>query len=228
MAILTKAILVKFDYSAQSERSHLVRATLLYPERNWRWELRLKNFEVVHGLSRVVRLLPDKIATALAIRRENHHGEDGTFLIKLVEDLARLFEERNQAQSTQDEVPDELQSFNIKMGPGEVDAELSGDGLSVLLPDFTQKLGTLQTLLRNEPEEGFIQESQDLVNLSDDILLACHVFLDLIHPAWISINRLGLIDHQRLGEQKAICTAKLETLNGKLAAEYSRINAGGN
>ena len=103
MAILTKAILVKFDYSAQSERSHLVRATLLYPERNWRWELRLKNFEVVHGLSRIVRLLPDKIATALAIRRENHYGEDGTFLIKLVEDLARLFEERNQAQSTQDE-----------------------------------------------------------------------------------------------------------------------------
>ena len=225
MANLSKPILVKFDYSVQAELSHLVRAILFYPERNWKWELRLKNFEVVHGLSRIVRLLPDKIATALAIRREGHRDEDGTFLIKLVEDLAKTFNERNQeAQAAQDaEVPDELQSFRVLIGAAEVDAEVSGDDLSILLLDYTQKLGTLQTLLRDSPEEDFVHQSQDLIYLSDDILLACHVFLDLIHPVWIDINRSGIINNQRIEEQKAACISKLEALNGKLATEYSRM-----
>ena len=51
----------------------------------------LANFEAVHGMSRVVRLLPDKIATAQTIAAE-FKPEDSLFLIELVIKLTNIFE----------------------------------------------------------------------------------------------------------------------------------------
>ena len=52
------------------------------------WCLDLVSFEAVHGISRVLRLIPDKLATSLAINKENlPDPDDGGFLIVLVSDL---------------------------------------------------------------------------------------------------------------------------------------------
>lgn len=63
------------------------------------WILNLISFEVVHGMSRVLMLLPDKLATALAINKENlPDPDDGGFLIDLVlqllEHYIKIAEER--------------------------------------------------------------------------------------------------------------------------------------
>ena len=58
------------------------------------WFLDLSLFEPVHGISRVLRLIPDKLATALAINEENlpNHEDDGQFLIDLVLQLQKLYQ----------------------------------------------------------------------------------------------------------------------------------------
>ena len=58
------------------------------------WFLELSLFEPVHGISRVLRLIPDKLATALAINDENlpNHQDDGGFLIDLVLQLEKLYQ----------------------------------------------------------------------------------------------------------------------------------------
>ena len=58
------------------------------------WFLELSLFEPVHGMSRVLRLIPDKLATALAINEENlpNHRDDGGFLIDLVLQLENLYQ----------------------------------------------------------------------------------------------------------------------------------------
>ena len=63
-----------------------------YYEKTWKLTLDLKSFEVMHGLSRVVLLVPDKIATAIEINKEDlPDPDDGTFLIGLVEDLVVFY-----------------------------------------------------------------------------------------------------------------------------------------
>jgi hypothetical protein len=49
----------------------------------------VRSFEVVHGISRVVKLLPDKLATAISVCSEELHRprDNGAFLIRIVEDL---------------------------------------------------------------------------------------------------------------------------------------------
>jgi hypothetical protein len=46
--------------------------------------LNLQHFEVLHMMTRIFLLLPDKIATAIEIEAENIPGDSGSFLIELV------------------------------------------------------------------------------------------------------------------------------------------------
>jgi len=60
----------------------------------WIWVVDLKSFEPVHGLSRVVRLIPDKLATAIEINKENLDDpkDDGSFLVDLVTKLLKYYQ----------------------------------------------------------------------------------------------------------------------------------------
>jgi hypothetical protein len=66
-----------------------------YYERPWKLSLNLESFEVMHGLSRIVLLLPDKIATAIAINKEVlPDPDDGTYLIQLVVNLLKFYQDQ--------------------------------------------------------------------------------------------------------------------------------------
>jgi hypothetical protein len=66
-----------------------------YYERTWKLSLNLESFEVMHGLSRIVLLLPDKIATAIAINNEVlPDPDDGTYLIQLVVNLLKFYQDQ--------------------------------------------------------------------------------------------------------------------------------------
>lgn len=67
-----------------------------YYERTWKLDLNLESFEVMHGLSRVVLLLADKIATAIEINKEDFPdpNDDGGFLIQLVINLVKFYKIR--------------------------------------------------------------------------------------------------------------------------------------
>lgn len=69
-----------------------------YYERTWKLDLDLESFEVMHGLSRVVLLLSDKIATAIEINKEDlpDPNDDGGFLIQLVINLVKFYKIRLQ------------------------------------------------------------------------------------------------------------------------------------
>ena len=66
--------------------------------------LNLESFEAIHGMSRIVKLIPDKLATAIAINREelSDPEDDGSFLVNLVtklmifyKDLVRKHDSKN-------------------------------------------------------------------------------------------------------------------------------------
>jgi hypothetical protein len=63
--------------------SSLIVLPLLEDELLCLWILDLSSFEPVHGLSRILMLIPDKLATALSVNRENYAQHSGDFLIKI-------------------------------------------------------------------------------------------------------------------------------------------------
>jgi len=66
-----------------------------YYEHTWKLSLNLESFEVMHGLSRIALLLPDKIATAIAINKEVlPDPDDGTYLIQLVVNLLKFYQDQ--------------------------------------------------------------------------------------------------------------------------------------
>ena len=88
----------KFSLDAQdrinNKLAHLYLFTDYY-ERTWKLSLNLESFEVMHGLSRIVLLLPDKIATAIAINKEVlPDPDDGTYLIQLVVNLLKFYQDQ--------------------------------------------------------------------------------------------------------------------------------------
>ena len=63
------------NYQIQSAFVYLFSDYLAKP---WKLELKNGSFELMHGLSRVVQLVPNKLATAIAINREEIADEDDT------------------------------------------------------------------------------------------------------------------------------------------------------
>jgi len=98
---------VKICYTQLDSRIKVGKAILSLRERKWKWALGPKDFEAVHGMSRVVRLIPDKLATAIAIHKEGlnkpeEDRADGSFLVELVANLVKIFAEKCEADEDED------------------------------------------------------------------------------------------------------------------------------
>ena len=206
------------------EKSSIVLVTV---EENLHWILTQRSFEVVHGLSRVVRLVPDKLATALVINRENlPDPDDGGFLIKLVDDIVHVFIDRHRLVGLEDpEISGNVEVKVVSLGQPWITDHESADGgngqdLSNLLSAISGKLQQLQQLLKERKQEEFRQESQQFVELCDDVLIASHVYLDLIHPVWIEVQRSGLFEDVKVEEKKVALLRKLERMSEKLSKEF--------
>jgi hypothetical protein len=66
-------VLVKLYHYPETRHFKINRGFLSFYHPNnicWKWDVNPKSFEVIHGLSRVTKLIPDKLATAIAINYE--------------------------------------------------------------------------------------------------------------------------------------------------------------
>lgn len=89
-----KVILVKDENGNVKEAKILEK----FGDECWEWTLDLKNFEQVHGISRIAKLLPDKLATSIEINKERlpNPKDDGSFLIDLVLKLLKIYQDQLQ------------------------------------------------------------------------------------------------------------------------------------
>ena len=204
-------------------------AIISFHNRRWRWHLSLANFEAVHGMSRVVRLLPDKIATAQTIAAE-FKPEDSLFLIELVIKLTKLFE----VQAREKQLPLENNSRETLIIPvaghevSEVDSE---NGLSFYhcVKTFREELeGLIEDIKAEEP---LVERVQRILDLADGIQASANVFLSYIHPCIINCARQLNPNSQRhdcfqlLNNQltENVQTEIIEKCSGLLKAEYDAL-----
>ena len=204
-------------------------AIISFHNRRWRWHLSLANFEAVHGMSRVVRLLPDKIATAQTIAAE-FKPEDSLFLIELVIKLTKLFE----VQAREKQLPLENNSRETLMIPvaghdvSEVDSE---NGLSFYhcVKTFREELeGLIEDIKAEEP---LVERVQRILDLADGIQASANVFLSYVLPCIIICARQVNSNSQRhdcfqlLNNQLSenVQTQITKKCSGLLKAEYDAL-----
>jgi len=129
-------------------------------------ELMLKHFEEIHGLSRVLLLLPDKCATAIAINNEDLPPPDsGDFLLQLVKDLWLFY--------SSDRI-----------------IRKESKGFVETIQELIQNIDQLMILLNSrESAELILETTELLVNKCDKIYLVVLFYLDFVHAELLSIQR---------------------------------------
>ena len=187
-------------------------------ELTWKWtfQLTVAEFEEIHGISRVLKLLPDKCHTALLICKEELPDplDDGSFMINLVAKLLLFYRDMH-SKRTRTEADPELSQCVSKqiflhtfrqIGQEEVSEETEAIVFDLdflqMIQDFLNDLKTIKVHLRARHYE--LAESVILTTLKKaDCVMACiNIYLSFIHPSIIWVKRNGTLEDEKF---KAYC-----------------------
>jgi len=137
--------------------------------------LSLHSFEVIHGFSRVCKLLPDKLATALAVNKENLKAtnDSGAVLIEIVQDLLAFYQNAR---------------FQVHSAP--VTRTIGGVNLT---------LNYLKDHLNAWDSERAKVTIDSILKNIESYYKACMLYIDFLHPELLAIQRdSNSCDGQRL------------------------------
>lgn len=177
------------------------------------WTVSERHFEEIHGLSRVVRLVPDKLATTFAVLRDllPYRDEKEDFLINLVVKLCKTYEELSAARQSEDplEVANCEFVFGEDGGVGNVDRESIDLSASVTL--LKDSLLVLRTFIDPDREADYFEEAYRVVGLADMLREVCMIYLDFVYPVLITSRR-------RPGESDETPDQRFERVNRLLTS----------
>jgi len=207
-----------------SQRVVPVTATVCFERRDgqkWKWTVCLRSFEPIHGMSRVTKLVGDKLGTAIDVNSENlrDQKDDGTFYVNLVLDLCKFY--RDQLEGSRElertsllarknvaERPEPALEFSL----GSYAPRNEEDGLSLeeTLATFTVRLERFKLLLVDRVgEERLRQAAKRILELSVDLLVCCHTYMSFVHEAWLEANR-RTVSPEQLEVYRADARLKVE------------------
>jgi len=209
------------------ENNKPIRGCIVYGKRQliWTWQFDLRHFEVIHGLSRIVLLLPDKVHTAIEIQKDNIPEADGSFLVQLVINLANVY--RDQLRRKADincNVTNitTTQIFSHDRAP--IVSADRPDNFEDVFVEFLSSLENFKRSLAERNRSDIYDAAEELLRISDDIWICCRVFLDLVHPVWLSIQR-G-VDWELLPKQQQLWEHLAVVGGGKLINEFLELSSG--
>ena len=172
----------------------------------WNWILSDKSFESVHGLYRIVQIVPDKLDTAVQINGERLKDpeDDGAFLVDLVLNLLRFYRDMVEGRRLAEEedlaarkrrVAKPERALEFVRGPyppsedeGE-DCALDFEGTLL-----TFSIGLLQMrshLKQRSGKKKLRADAKEIMDFLIDLLTCCEVYLGFLHPLWVASKRSG-------------------------------------
>ena len=170
----------------------------------WTWHTTLKDFEVIHGLSRLIRLIPDKLITAEEISRTSHNSDDiqSSFLIDLVIDLLKYYMECHEDTHKEPHPErDHCTTVHTFMTENSTlyeenenfsQSELQHTDITITMQTLLVCLSSLSQTLVNKNHDLYKQQYTALSKLLDLLQTYLTIYLDFIHPSWIALQRFGI------------------------------------
>ena len=177
--------------------------------RSLQWTVSERHFEEIHGLSRVVLVIPDKVVTTFAVIQDLYpqRSDNEGFLIGLVLDLCKRYIDIATARPVEQPFhPDGnghveyLFEFGAAAAADSSDVAVGNEhplGFHATLCALRDELAALQPLAVPNGQDDYFVAADDLVKFCDEIREACLVYLEFAHPVLIRSRREGAAD---LGE----------------------------
>jgi len=171
------------------------------------WKVSEVRFEEIHGLSRVVRLVPDKIITTLDIAKEDLPEHDGSFLLNLLIDLCKHYEQVT-SKHDQNELLDRLErivirddylilsgslpasepTLTLRIGEGEI-RKGQGYTISDVVVGIIDRLEFLRSCITDRRYDEYEVASLRFLSFVDEVREFCIIYLDVVHPTLIRSRR---------------------------------------
>ena len=148
----------------------------------------LKSFESIHGVSRIVKLIPDKLATAIAINKENLSDpkDDGSFLVDLVIKLLKFYQEQVQ-KNCEVKKDEELSEIKAKL-----QLEMKRYNFLDILNKLSDELKTFNDQLKTRNNDVIKSQAEVVLKLADNLQIFCNVYLNFVHPSLIQVTKIYL------------------------------------
>ena len=191
---------------------------------NWKFEVNLESFEVLDGIARIALLSADKLATAIAINREPNQviPDNGTFLVDLVIGLVEDYLAK--IRSVEMDLSQGFTLMSVDVGPPSTFLRpLDGQGLREVLEGYRNNLQNMVSDLEAGSEFEMVLEAERAVRLSDDLLAASTIYLELIQPLWVQVRRGGHFDLPMLERWKNICNFKLTERKSNCSSVFASL-----
>lgn len=195
--------------------NHPALCRIAYRKQNldWLWSLDLRHFDSIFELSKLVLVIPDKIATTILIQEEQEE-EDGIFLMipirKLVTEYYDLIKNISVRPFWEESEMRKMFTFSQGKPPG-VTSNNDADNIVNILKDFLDKLETFEEQLRSRNLAEIRKTGKMLVIMSDHLAICCKVFVDYVCPVWRSIFRIGGYDTNNISIFRQRICRKLAT-----------------
>ena len=186
---------VSFTHAQQQNLTVVKSCSILFQSWDnhqcWKWQINLESFEVVHGLFRLVRIIPVYLAHALQANENPLQNRDGTFFVDLVLNLTINYMNMVRPVITPFDLNQEVSFVNLGRedlpAPPVAGVPLNLRGVIMLLR--TELHSFCSSLPDHSPD--LVQQTRPILGLCDDVLKMCQVYLILVHPLWRRVNRVG-------------------------------------
>jgi len=189
------------------------------------WKVTERQFEEIHGLSRVVRLLPEKLVTTwdvLSSLPDHVRQEDNGFFLLLVLSLLNVYQERESRNRALWNVPECCdRAFELTICD---EVETRALSLSAGMQMLKDLLDEAVESSRAVCENRYWQTAEEITRLADRLREACQVYLDFVHPVLI-LSRRQNFDEVCVDEKKTCVIRLLETKKNFIALEFDRLRS---
>ena len=161
---------VNVKFESRKEKDLKIRSAIISCK-SWMWSVNLISFESIHGISRIVLLIPDKLRVAIEINQEKLENpkDDGSFFIDLILDLVKFYSDQIKKNSDPSSTPTESQWKHL---------------LNVL-DDLTSQLTSFKAKLQKRDLKKLQDGALKILKLADDLRIFCQIYLDFVHPVLV-------------------------------------------
>ena len=164
-------------------------------------------------------MIPDKLATSMAINREEIEGEFGAFLVENTLQLFKFFIDKNKSRNKSQFAMKVQQLIVPEIGTPEFPDVL--EFLKTQLESFIENL-------KHREMREFDRAALEMSRYCDKVLQVCIVYLELFQPLSSKVRRSGHLDPAELGRLKDKMEEELEEnqniLEGELQQSLSSLS----
>lgn len=187
---------------------------------NFKWVVSERQFEEVHGLSRVVLLVPDKLATTCELLRTESVPDPG-FLINLVVDLCSRYVQTSSGRPSEPPVEESL-ADRAFVFDGNEDGPVGNEpaSLTSTIAQLRSRLVAARNLAVEDRELDLCAEALSLVSLADSLRELCLVYLNFVHPVLIKSRRQPGLTEEAIQEHFEVTNRLLLRRRRYLHTEY--------